>query len=229
MSRSGLRLVTAIAATFAIAFVSASDGAEALQASPTKPAKPVAPRPASGTAAAKGPAAPKPAEPAVAPGTQAVIDTAKGSFTIRLLPEVAPEHAKHFVKTANAGGYDGTTFHRIIAGGIIQGGDPLSKDAAKAAQYGTGGLGLLKTEFSDRPFVRGTVAAARKPSSKDSGGSQFFVVVNDQASLLGQYTIFGEVVSGMEVVDQISLTPVVGDKPGERVEMKVTISTPVAP
>jgi peptidyl-prolyl cis-trans isomerase B (cyclophilin B) len=159
----------------------------------------------------------------------AVVDTAKGTFTIRLLPQVAPEHAKHFVKTAMAGGYDGTTFHRIIAGGIIQGGDPLSKDPAKTAQYGTGGLGVLKAEFSDRPFVRGTVAAARKPSSKDSGGSQFFVVVNDQPSLLGQYTIFGEVVSGMEVVDQISLTPVVGDKPTLRVEMKVTISIPVAP
>jgi peptidyl-prolyl cis-trans isomerase B (cyclophilin B) len=221
--------VTAIAANLAIGFVSAPDRAEALQSPPAKPAKPVAPRPASGPAARKAPAAPKAAEPAVEPGTQAVIDTSKGSFTILLLPEVAPEHAKHFVKTAKAGGYDGTTFHRIIAGGIIQGGDPLSKDAAKAAQYGTGGLGLLKAEFSDRPFVRGTVAAARKPSSKDSGGSQFFVVVNDQPSLLGQYTIFGEVVSGMEVVDQISLTPVAGDKPTERVEMKVTISTPVAP
>lgn len=226
MSRSGLRLVAAIAATLAAGFVSTSGAAEVLQ---TPPAKPAVPRPASGVKAAKAPAAAKPAEPAVEPGTEAVVDTAKGSFTIRLLPQVAPEHARHFVKTAKAGGYDGTTFHRIIAGGIIQGGDPLSKDAAKAPQYGTGGLGLLKAEFSDRPFVRGTVAAARKPSSKDSGGSQFFVVVNDQPSLLGQYTIFGEVVSGMEVVDQISLTPVVGDKPSERVEMKVTIRTGVAP
>ena len=226
MSRSGLRLVTAIAATFTVGFVSTSVHAEGQS---TPPAKPAVPRPASGAPAAKAPAPAKPAEVAVEPGTLAVIDTAKGSFTIRLLPQVAPEHAKHFVKTAKAGGYDGTTFHRIIAGGIIQGGDPFSKDAAKAAQYGTGGLGLLKAEFSDRPFVRGTVAAARKPSSKDSGGSQFFVVVNDQPSLLGQYTIFGEVVSGMEVVDQISLTPVEGDKPRERVEMKVTISTPVAP
>jgi peptidyl-prolyl cis-trans isomerase B (cyclophilin B) len=227
MSRNGLRLVTAIAATLVGGL--SSVGAEAQ----TRPAKPAVPRPVSGAPAAKAPApanpAAKPAEAAVVAGTVAVVDTAKGSFTIRLLPEVAPEHAKHFVKTAKAGGYDGTTFHRIIAGGIIQGGDPLSKDPAKAAQYGTGGLGLLKAEFSDRPFVRGTVAAARKPSSKDSGGSQFFVVVNDQPSLLGQYTIFGEVVSGMEVVDQISLTPVDGDKPRERVEMKVTISTPVAP
>ena len=191
----------------------------ALQAPAPKPAaKPAAP-------------AAKSAEPPVTPGTEAVVETAKGSFTIRLLPEVAPGHVQHFVKTAKAGGYDGTTFHRIIAGGIIQGGDPLSKDSAKAAQYGTGGLGLLKAEFSERPFARGVVAAARRPSSKDSGGSQFFICIRDQPSLLGQYTIFGEVASGMEVVDQLSLTPVEGDKAKQRVEMKITIRppAPVAP
>jgi peptidyl-prolyl cis-trans isomerase B (cyclophilin B) len=203
--------------------------AYALQAPPTKPAPRTAPASPAKAPAAKPPAAP--AEPAVVPGTEAVVETAKGSFTIRLLPDVAPEHAKHFVKTARAGGYDGTTFHRIIAGGIIQGGDPLSKDPAKTAQYGTGGLGLLKAEFSDRPFARGTVAAARRPGNNDSGGTQFFVVVNEQPSLLGQYTIFGEVVSGMEVVDQLSLSPVDGQKARERVEMKVTIRppAPVAP
>jgi cyclophilin family peptidyl-prolyl cis-trans isomerase len=178
---------------------------------------------------AQAPAAkPKPraAAPAVAPGTEAVVETAKGSFTVRLLPEVAPRHAALFVKTARDGGYDGTTFHRVIMGGIIQGGDPLSKDPAKASLYGTGGLGLLPAEISDRPFVRGTVAAARKPSSVDSGGRQFFVVMRDQPSMKGQYTIFGEVVAGMEVVDQISLTPADGDKPKERVEMKVTVKEP---
>jgi cyclophilin family peptidyl-prolyl cis-trans isomerase len=169
-----------------------------------------------------------PAAPAVAPGTEAVVETAQGSFTIRLLPELAPKHAALFVKTTKAGGYDGTTFHRIIAGGIIQGGDPLSKDPAKAAQYGTGGLSLLPAEFSDRPFVRGTVAAARKPSSPDSGGKQFFICLRDQPSLKGQYTIFGEVISGMDVVDQISLTPVDGDKAAARVELKVTVKEPAA-
>jgi cyclophilin family peptidyl-prolyl cis-trans isomerase len=154
------------------------------------------------------------------------VETANGSFTIRLLPEVSPRHAALFVKTARDGGYDGTTFHRVIMGGIIQGGDPLSKDPAKASLYGTGGLGLLPAEISDRPFVRGTVAAARKPSSVDSGGRQFFVVMRDQPSMKGQYTIFGEVVAGMEVVDQISLTPADGDKPKERVEMKVTVKEP---
>ena len=165
-------------------------------------------------------------QPPVAPGTEAVVETPKGRFTIRLLPEVAPKHAALFVRTAKAGGYDGTTFHRIIAGGIIQGGDPLTKDPAKSSLYGSGGLGLLTAEFSDRPFVRGTVAAARKPSSPDSGGRQFFVVINEQPSLKGQYTIFGEVVSGMEVVEQISTAPVDGDKARERVEMKITIQEP---
>lgn len=178
--------------------------------------------------------APKPKKPAVAkdppvaPGTEAVVETAKGSFTIRLLPEAAPRHASLFVKTARAGGYDGTTFHRIIMGGIIQGGDPLTKDPSKASLYGTGGLGLLPAEFSDRPFVRGTVAAVRTPSSRDSGGRQFFVCLRDQPSLQGQYTIFGEVVSGMEVVDQISTTPVEGDRARERVEMTVRVREPQA-
>ena len=176
-----------------------------------------------------GPAGPKPARPAaskespVPPGTEAVVDTSKGSFTIRLLPEIAPRHAALFVKTAKAGGYDGTTFHRVIMGGIIQGGDPLTRDPSKSALYGTGGLGLLKSELSDRPFVRGAVAAVRRPSSPDTSGVQFFVVMQEQPSMKGQYTIFGEVVSGMEVVDQISAVPVDGDKAKERVEMKVTV------
>jgi peptidyl-prolyl cis-trans isomerase B (cyclophilin B) len=163
--------------------------------------------------------------PAKGPDLEAVVETPKGSFTIRLLPDVAPNHVGLFVKTARSGGYDGTTFHRVIMGGIIQGGDPLSKDPARASQYGTGGLGLLRAEFSDQPFVRGTVAAVRKPSDVDSAGTQFFVCVNDQPSLKGQYTVFGEVTDpmGLYVVGQISLTPVDGDKATERVEMKVTI------
>jgi len=166
-----------------------------------------------------GPASPAPS-PAPEP-TEAVVETAQGTFVIRLLPDLAPAHVRHFIKTARAGGYDGTTFHRIVTRGIIQGGDPLSKDPSQSARYGTGGLGLLKAEFSDRPFTRGTMAAARRPSGKDTGGTQFFVVVTDQPSMRGQYTIFGEVVSGMDVVDKINDTPVDGDRPRSRVEMKV--------
>ena len=155
------------------------------------------------------------ASPSPSATPEAVVETEQGSFVIRLLPDVAPAHVAHFIKTARAGGYDGTTFHRIITRGIIQGGDPLSKDPKQSARYGTGGLGLLKAEFSDRPFTRGTVAAARKPSGKDTGGSQFFVVVTDQPSLQGQYTIFGEVVSGMDVVDKIANVPVRPTPQGE--------------
>ena len=171
-----------------------------------------------------------PATPSAPPShLEALLETPKGRFTIRLFPDAAPRHVKHFVETAKAGGYDGTTFHRVIMGGIIQGGDPLSKDPDKASRYGTGGLDLLNAEFSDQPFVRGTVAAVRKPSSVDSAGTQFFVCLQPQPSLKGQYTVFGEVVSGMEVVDQISLTPVEGDKATERLEMKVTISQATSP
>jgi len=156
--------------------------------------------------------------------SEAVVETGQGSFRIRLLPELAPRHVEHFVKTAKAGGFDGTTFHRIIAGGIIQGGDPLSKDPKKAALYGTGGLGLLKAEFSERPMTRGSVAAVLRPSSKDSAGNQFFICLSDQAALTGKFTIFGEVVEGMDVADKIGGTPVEGDRATTRVEiLKVSV------
>lgn len=162
---------------------------------------------------------PKPdATPSAAP--EALVETEHGSFAIRLLPELAPQHVKHFVSVARKGGYDGTTFHRIIPRGIVQGGDPISKDPAKTGAYGTGGLGLVKAEFSDRPMTRGTVAAVLRPRQKDSGGNQFFICLTDQPSLTGQYTIFGEVSAGMEVVDTIGETPVAGDRATVRVELR---------
>ena len=175
-----------------------------------------------GLAGALG-AAPAPEAKAPQKPQEALIETPKGTLVVRLLPELAPLHVAHFIKTARAGGYDGTTFHRIIMGGIIQGGDPLSKDPKQSARYGTGGLGLLKAEFSERPFARGVLAAVLRPGARNSGGTQFFIVLREQPALKGQYTIFGEVVSGLELADQISLTPVDGDKAKERVEMKVTI------
>lgn len=165
-----------------------------------------------------------PATPARAEaGPEVVVETAQGAFVVRLLPDLAPKHVEHFLKVTREGGFDATTFHRVIPGGIIQGGDPLSKDPSKASQYGTGGLGLLDAEFSERPFTRGIVAAARRPGDVNSGGSQFFVVITDQPSLLGQYSIFGEVVEGMEVVDAIGRVPVDGDRPRQRVEMTVRV------
>lgn len=164
--------------------------------------------------------------PEAAPFPEVSVETDKGSFVIRLRPDLAPAHVKLFLKTAQSGGYARTAFHRIVPRGIIQGGDPNTRDPGNKALYGKGGLGLLKAEFSDHPFLRGTVAAARRPSSVDSGGTQFFVCLSDQAPLLGQYTIFGEVVLGMEVVDAIGETPVEGQAPTARVEVKSVVLLP---
>jgi len=177
-----------------------------------------------GTAAAAVAQQPKAASPSAPAPTEALVETEHGTFTIRFLSELAPRHVEHFAAVARKGGYDRTTFHRIIPRGIVQGGDPISRDPAKVGVYGTGGLGLLKAEFSDRPMTRGTVAAVLRPRQKDSGGNQFFICLSDQPALTGQYTIFGEVTSGMEVVDKIGETPVEGDRATVRVELrKVTI------
>ena len=138
---------------------------------------------------------------------QAVVETSMGSFVIGFLPRVAPNHVGYFLKLASEGAFDDTTFHRVIKYGIIQGGDPLTKDPAARDRYGTGGLGVLKAEFNDEQHTRGAVSAVRIPSKHDSAGSQFFVCVTDQLSLDGQYTVFGRVVEGIEVVEKISEVP----------------------
>jgi peptidyl-prolyl cis-trans isomerase B (cyclophilin B) len=135
---------------------------------------------------------------------QAVVETSLGTFVIQLLPDVAPNHVAHFIKTARDGGYTGTTFHRVIRLGLIQGGDPLSKDPAKAALYGTGGLNELTSEVSAEKHTAGAVSAILIPGKPDSAGAQFFVCASDQPALDGQYTVFGRVVDGLEVVQQIS-------------------------
>ena len=175
-----------------------------------------APRPAS----AQAPAASAP----TAAELSARVETDDGAFVIRLRPDLAPRHVRHFIKVARAGGFDGTVFHRIVPRGIIQGGDPLSRDPKKKALYGTGGLGLLKAEFSAQPMARGAVAAVLRPSSHDSAGNQFFICLSDLPALTGKFTIFGEVSSGMEAVDAIGARPVVGDRAAERIVIrKVTI------
>src|ERR1700752_1341774 len=128
---------------------------------------------------------------------QAVVTTTKGKFVVDLRPDLAPNHVGYFIKLAREGAYNGTTFHRVVKLGIIQGGDPLSKDPAKAKAYGTGGLGVLKPELSAEPATRGAVAAVLQPGKPDSAGSQFFVCVTDQPALTGKYTIFGRVSQGM--------------------------------
>ncbi len=155
---------------------------------------------------------------------QAVVNTAAGTFVIDLRPDLAPNHVGYFIKLAREGAYDGTVFHRVIRHGIIQGGDPLSKDPAKVKAYGTGGLGVLRAELNDEPATRGAVAAVIQPGKPDSAGAQFFVCVTDQAALTGKYTIFGRVSDGMDVVTKISEAPNAEGVPQERIEIaSVTI------
>ncbi len=155
--------------------------------------------------------------------TRAVIETKFGNIELRFFPDVAPNHVNNFIELAKKGFYDGTTFHRVIPGFMIQGGDPNSKDPDNP-RLGMGGPGYtVKAEFSGRPHKRGTLSMARA-ADPDSAGSQFFICVADAPFLDRQYTVFGEVVSGMEVADKIVSQPRDSrDKPDERVEMKVRI------
>ncbi len=135
---------------------------------------------------------------------QAVVETSKGTFIFELLPKAAPNHVGFFIQNARSGAYEGTTFHRVIKYGIIQGGDPISKDAGKSAAYGTGGMNRLRRELSAESHTIGTVSAVLAPGQPDSGGLQFFVSANPQLALDGQYSIFGRLVEGIDVVQAIS-------------------------
>ena len=135
---------------------------------------------------------------------QAVIETPAGTIVLDLLAELAPTHVAHFIKTARDGGYDGTLFHRVIKHGIIQGGDPLSKDPGARDRYGTGGLNRLKPEIGAEKHTRGAVAAVLIPNRPDSAGTQFFICIADQPALDGQYTVFARVVDGIAVAQKIS-------------------------
>ena len=168
--------------------------------------------------------------PAELQNKQAVLDTTYGTIVLDLLADKAPNHVAYFITKAREGAYDGTTFHRVIAMGIIQGGDPISKDPAQAAKYGTGGLGVLKFEENDEPATRGAVAAVLVPGKRDSAGSQFFIVITDQPALNGQYTVFARVAEGIGVAQKISSVPADAMIPTERVVIKkVTIRDKPAP
>lgn len=155
--------------------------------------------------------------------TTAVIETRFGNMEIKFFPDVAPNHVKNFIDLAEKGFYDGTIFHRVIPGFMIQGGDPNSKDHDKS-RHGMGGPDYkLKAEFSDKPHKRGTLSMARS-GHPDSAGSQFFICVSDSSFLDRQYTVFGEIVSGMDVADKIVSQPRdARDNPDERIEMKVKV------
>lgn len=155
--------------------------------------------------------------------TRAVIETKFGNIELKFFPEVAPNHVNNFIELARKGFYDGTTFHRVIPGFMIQGGDPNTKNPDKS-KHGMGGPGYtLKAEFNEKPHKRGALSMARA-AHPDSAGSQFFICVADSFFLDRQYTVFGEVVSGMDVADKIVNQPRDSrDNPIERIEMKIKI------
>ena len=154
-------------------------------------------------------------------GKQAVFETDRGTITIDLRPDLAPNHVGLVMRLAGEGHFDGTTFHRMVRHGIVQGGDPLTADPERAAEYGRGGLGLVDAEFSDARHVRGAVSAVLAPGQPGSGGSQFFICVVDQPGLDGRHTIWGQVADGMDIVTRISETPVDAEgRAAERVAVR---------
>ena len=157
---------------------------------------------------------------------KAIINTNLGNIQFELLSDVAPETVRNFIKLAESGFYDGTLFHRVIPGFMIQGGDPNTKDPTKKSQWGMGGTGhTINAEFSSRSHLRGIVSMARS-TDPNSADSQFFIVTSDSTFLDRQYTVFGEVVDGIEVADKIVNLPRDGnDCPEQEVKMlEVTIS-----
>ena len=146
----------------------------------------------------------------------AVIKTSEGEMVAEFWPEVAPNTVENFKKLARSGFYDGTAFHRIVKGFMIQGGDPLTKDPAKESHYGTGDPGYkIKAEFNDRSHERGVLSMARS-SNPDSAGSQFFICLANVSRLDHQYTTFGKLIKGDDVLGKIGDTEVTMSDSGER-------------
>jgi peptidyl-prolyl cis-trans isomerase B (cyclophilin B) len=194
--------------------------ASAWQASKPAPAKPAPPKP---------PAVPQffttPLTLDEMRNKQAVVETDVGTIVVDLLPDAAPNHVGYFIKNAQEGVYAGTIFHRVVRQGIVQGGDPLTKDPSKADAYGTGGFGVLRAERNAEKNTRGAVSAVVGAGNPDSGGTQFFICVADQPGLDGMYDVFGRVSEGILVAQRIS--EVAADekgRPKDRVAIKsVTI------
>jgi len=163
-------------------------------------------------------------------GPRAIIKTKFGDIEVKFYQDVAPKHVENFIKLAKSGFYNGTIFHRVIPGFMIQGGDPNTKDSLRKELYGQGGPKdekgnpiLLKAEFSDIPHKRGILSMARA-QDPDTAGSQFFIVVEDSRFLDRKYTVCGEVTRGIGVADKIVNLPRNDqDLPNERVEMTVMV------
>lgn len=151
----------------------------------------------------------------------AIVETSVGTMVLRFFPDVAPGHVENFKKLTREGFYDGTRFHRVISGFMIQGGDPNSKQD-NIRQWGTGSPGYsIKAEFNNKPHVKGTLSMARS-SDPNSAGSQFFICHGRAAPLDRQYSVFGELMDGMDVLDKIATAPVTRSPSGEN-------SLPVSP
>jgi peptidyl-prolyl cis-trans isomerase B (cyclophilin B) len=145
----------------------------------------------------------------------AVIKTTEGDMVVEFWKDAAPKTIENFKKLARSGFYNGTIFHRIVKGFMIQGGDPNSKDPAKESSYGEGGPGYrIKAEFNDHPHERGVISMAREPDP-DSAGSQFFICLAPVHRLDHQYTTFGRLIKGDDVLEKIVNTPLVANSMGE--------------
>ena len=145
----------------------------------------------------------------------AVIKTSEGEMVVQFWTDAAPSTIENFKKLARSGFYDGTIFHRIVKGFMIQGGDPLTKDPKKENSYGTGGPGYkIKAEFNDHSHERGVISMARDPNP-DSAGSQFFICLAPVTRLDHEYTTFGKLIKGDDVLGKIGDTPVGRNSGGE--------------
>ena len=151
----------------------------------------------------------------------AVIKTSEGEMVLEFWPEVAPKHVENFKALAKKGFYDGTCFHRVIKGFMIQGGDPNTKDEGKKASWGQGGPGhQVNAEFNDKPHVRGVLSMARS-NDPNSAGSQFFICHGAPSFLDHKYTAFGKLLKGDDVLEKIATTPTEpGDRPVKRVNVE---------
>lgn len=166
-------------------------------------------------------------KPTVSTNDVAVIKTSLGEMVLEFWPDVAPKTVENFKTLAGKGFYDGTCFHRVLKDFMIQGGDPLTKDDSKASRWGTGDPGYkIKAEFNERSHTRGVISMARA-QDPDSAGSQFFIVHGKASSLDHQYTAFGKLIKGDDVLEKIATTPCASGGGGEvsRPVTKVTVES----
>ncbi len=162
------------------------------------------------------------AKPTASPVEEvAVIKTNMGEMVLEFWPDVAPKHVENFKTLAKKGFYDGTCFHRVIKGFMIQGGDPLTKDEANSGRWGTGDPGYkIKAEFNSKDHVRGVLSAARS-QDPDSAGSQFFICHGAPSFLNKQYTAYGKLIKGDDVLEKIATTKTgAQDRPAERMNVE---------